>query len=179
MILIENAEVIGFERTNRGMRNPRMIGIYVDITAPLYWWREFDAYRVGAVDNSYSIMDKIHDKRFDMSDFSIDYLHPTSYKHLFTTIKTLNDARDLYLRCEGHNKKYYWWQIIQLLPSSYNQKRTIMMTYEDLAEIYKHYKNHELDEWKDFCKWIEGLPNSEIITTIGEMNNLHRIQMIQ
>ena len=195
MILIEKAEIIGFEQTICGMRNQmdsldksefrKMITIYVDITAPLYWWREFDAcpvqfpYKVGAVANSYSILDQIHEKRFDMSDFSTDHLHPTSYKCLFTTVKTLNDARDLYLRCECHNKKYYWRQIIQLLPSSYNQKRTIILTYEDLADIYKHCKNHELDEWKNFCKWIEGLPNSEIITAIGGVDNPHCTQTIQ
>jgi hypothetical protein len=221
MILIEKAEVMGFEQAIRGMRNPmnswdksdsgickggddgigcsncasayltpgestcghtydhsfqvgnndhelmmklvkggpvhakfrRMIIVYVDITAPLYWWKEFDTYKVGTVANSCSTMHKIHAKRFEMSDFSTDHLLPASFKCLGFTVKTLNEARNLYLEYddsnpeyEGHNKKDYWWQMIQLLPSSYNQKRTVMLNYEVLAGIYEHRKNHKLDE---------------------------------
>jgi hypothetical protein len=232
MILIEKAEVMGFEQAIRGMRNPmnswdrsdsgickggddgigcsncsafgcehtydhsfqigkndyelmmklanggpvhgkfrRMIIVYVDITAPLYWWKEFDTYKVGTVANSCSTMHKIHAKRFEMSDFSTDHLLPASFKCLGFTVKTLNEARNLYLEYddsnseyEGHNKKDYWWQMIQLLPSSYNQKRTVMLNYEVLAGIYEHRKNHKLDEWRNFCQWIEELPWSEIIT---------------
>ncbi|HHU80765.1 MAG TPA: hypothetical protein GXZ35_05470 [Acholeplasmataceae bacterium] len=146
----------------------RMITVYVDITAPLYWWKEFDTfnatYKVDTVAYSCSTMHKIHDKKFEMSDFSTDRLLPSSFKCLGFTVKTLNDYRDLYLECEGHNKKDYWWQMIQLLPSSYNQKRTIMLNYEVLAGIYEHRKNHEFDEWKEFCKWVDLLPWSAIIT---------------
>ena len=160
----------------------RMIAVYVDITAPLYWWKEFDTYKVGTVANSCSTMHKIHAKRFEMSDFSTDHLLPASFKCLGFTVKTLNEARDLYLEYddsnpeyEGCNKKDYWWQMIQLLPSSYNQKRTIMMNYEVMAGIYEHRKNHKLDEWKEFCKWIDLLPWSKIITcnSIKEDKNEH------
>lgn len=149
----------------------RMIAVYVDITAPLYWWKEFDTYKVGTVANSCSTMHKIHDKRFEMSDFSTDHLLPASFKCLGFTVKTLNEYRDLYLGYDGfkskygeHDKKDYWWQMIQLLPSSYNQKRTVMLNYEVLAGIYPMRKNHKLDEWGEFCKWVEGLPYSYIIT---------------
>ena len=149
----------------------RMIAVYVDITAPLYWWKEFDTYKVGTVANSCSTMHKIHAKRFKMSDFSTDHLLPASFKCLGFTVKTLNEARDLYLEYddsnpeyEGRNKKDYWWQMIQLLPSSYNQKRTVMLNYEVLAGIYPMRKNHKLDEWKIFCEWVEDLPWSDIIT---------------
>lgn len=152
----------------------RMITMYVDITAPLYWWKEFDTYKVGTVANSCSTMHKIHAKEFDMFDFSFEKLigkdeDLTSYgAEYFTpldilqlTIDTLNGAREKYL--ETKDKKY-WWQMIQLLPSSYNQKRTVMLNYEVLANMYKSRKNHKLDEWHDFCSWIEALPYSELIT---------------
>ena len=251
MILIEKAEVMGFEQAIRGMRNPknswdksdsgickggnsgigcdncvaayltpgestcghqynhsfqigkndhelmmklvkggpvhakfrRMISVYVDITAPLYWWKEFDTYKVGTVANSCSTMHKIHEKEFTLDDFSIDHLEaltnietdnkiigkfgPTqgfntsSMGVILITIDALNFYRNLYL--ETKDKKY-WWQMIQLLPSSYNQKRTVMLNYEVLAGIYEHRKNHKLDEWREFCQWIEELPWSEIIT---------------
>lgn len=138
----------------------RMITVYVDITAPLYWWKEFDTYKVGTVANSCSTMHKIHDKRFEMSDFSTDHLCYASFKCLGFTVKTLNEYRDLYLE---ERDKNYWWQMIQLLPSSYNQKRTIMLNYEVLAGIYPMRRNHKLDEWCEFCKWIKELPYSEII----------------
>ena len=156
----------------------RMITVYVDITAPLYWWKEFDTYKVGTVANSCSTMHKIHDKRFEMSDFSTDHLLPASFKCLGFTVKTLNECRDLYLGYDGFKSKYgehdnkdYWWQMIQLLPSSYNQKRTIMLNYEVLAGIYPMRKNHKMDEWHDFCRWIEGLPYSEIIVDKKENND--------
>ena len=152
----------------------RMITVYVDITAPLYWWKEFDTYRVGVVDNptdieinSCSTMHKIHTKKFDLGDFSCEYLHSTlgnSYEAmdcLVDIINCLNKYRDLYLETKD---KYWWWQMIQLLPSSYNQQRTVMLNYEVLHNIYISRKDHKLDEWRDFCKWIEGLPYSEIIT---------------
>lgn len=140
----------------------RMITVYVDITAPLYWWKEFDTYKVGTVANSCSTMHKIHDKRFEMSDFSTDHLLPASFKCLGFTVKTLNEYRNLYL--EERDNKEYWWQMIQLLPSSYNQKRTVMLNYEVLAGIYEHRRNHKLDEWHEFCEWVEGLPCSNVIT---------------
>ena len=152
----------------------RMITVFVDITAPLYWWKEFDTYKVGTVANSCSTMHKIHAKEFTLDDFShehlmgedrgISYKSTTMYnfkKMLLQTIKVLNCARAWYL--ETKDKKY-WWQMIQLLPSSYNQKRTVMLNYEVLKNMYNARKNHKLDEWHDFCDWIETLPYSELIT---------------
>lgn len=157
----------------------RQIFVSVDITAPLYWWKEFDTYKVGTVANSCSTMHKIHDKEFTLDDFSHEHLinsacmeiqemqnvrvSPT--QSMLTTIECLNSYRDLYL--ETRDKKY-WWQMIQLLPSSYNQKRTVTMNYENLLNIYETRRNHKLDEWKDFCKWIERLPNAELITGTTE-----------
>ncbi|MFA7098156.1 MAG: hypothetical protein WC383_16940 [Gammaproteobacteria bacterium] len=243
MILIEKTEVIGFDQTIRGMRNPmnswdksdsgickggdcgigctncassyltpgestcghtydhsfqigkndyelmmklviggpvhakfrRMIVVYVDITAPLYWWKEFDTYKVGTVANSCSTMHKIHDKEFTLDDFShehliveddVNYIDMVGW--LRKQIDILNEWRLTYLDVKdspvsSKSAKKYWWQMIQLLPSSYNQKRTIMLNYEVLVGIYKHRKNHKLDEWREFCQWIEGLPWSEII----------------
>ena len=153
----------------------RMITVYLDITAPLYWWKEFDTYKVGTVANSCSTMHKIHEKEFTMEDFSHEHLfideddydltkrmHVSSCQQLLLgTIAVLNASRNKYL--ETKDKKY-WWQMIQLLPSSYNQKRTVMLNYEVLANIYKSRKNHKLDEWHVFCDWIESLPYSELIT---------------
>lgn len=176
----------------------RMITVYVDITAPLYWWKEFDTYKVGTVANSCSTMHKIADKEFTLEDFSTEHLfnrygdpsmnlnyggkHPIDMMN--DLIRTLNHFRHWYL--ETKDKKY-WWQMIQLLPSSYNQKRTVMMNYEVLANIYKSRRNHKLDEWAEtkltgdcpadmypnkftngFCDWIKTLPYSELIT--GEEN---------
>lgn len=153
----------------------RMITVYVDITAPLYWWKEFDTYKVGTVANSCSTMHKIHAKEFTLEDFSGEHLfnedagkkdqeHYNPWLSEFMiVIAFLNRARERYL--ETKDKKY-WWQMIQLLPSSYNQKRTIMLNYEVLANIYKSRKAHRLDEWSGengFCKWIEELPYSELI----------------
>lgn len=145
----------------------RMLTVYVDITAPLYWWKEFDTYKVGTVANSCSTMHKIHDKEFTLDDFSYEHLMRSSLgvadsvEVLDDVICTMNYYRAMFLETKN---KDYWWQMIQLLPSSYNQKRTVMLNYEVLANIYKSRKNHKLDEWKHFCEWIESLPYSELIT---------------
>ena len=149
----------------------RMITVYVDITAPLYWWKEFDTYKVGTVANSCSTMHKIADKEFTLDDFSCEHLSEPAISIFKNIIEALNQARDLYLGYDGfkhqwgdREKKHYWWQMIQLLPSSYNQKRTVMLNYEVLANIYKSRHDHKLDEWVDLCKWIKSLPYSELIT---------------
>lgn len=151
----------------------RMITVYCDITAPLYWWKEFDTYKVGTVANSCSTMHKIQDKEFMLDDFSYEHLIDnddlaaygaewiTPLDNLMITISSLNGAREKYLET---GDKMYWWQMIQLLPSSYEQKRTVMLNYEVLANMYKSRKNHKLDEWHAFCYWIEMLPYSELIT---------------
>ena len=146
----------------------RQIFVSVDITAPLYWWKEFDTYKVGTVANSCSTMHKIHDKEFTLDDFSVEHLNDDVLNKPFKDIiSCLNFFRQLYI--QDHDKDN-WWQMIQLLPSSYNQKRTVTMNYENLLNIYETRRNHKLDEWKDFCKWIERLPNAELIT--GEEKNV-------
>ena len=150
----------------------RMITVYLDIIAPLYWWKEFDTYKVGTVANSCSTMHKIHEKEFTMEDFSTEHLYP-EVREVFenTIIKYLNEARKTYnFLSDTPDKKDAWWQMIQLLPTSYNQKRTVMLNYEVLANIYKSRRNHKLDEWHTFCDWIEGLPYSELI--IGKENEV-------
>lgn len=178
----------------------RMIVVWLDINAPLYWWKEFDTYKVGTVANSCSTMHKIHAKEFTQSDFSTEHLltlwdhaweeceipvndvqtdeiHRTIFSPkgwMNKTIELLNTARDAYLRhCNTPTKdlvkhkqvaKTLWWQMIQLLPSCYNQKRTVMLSYEVLANIYRWRRNHKLDEWHTFCDWVESLPYSELIT---------------
>jgi hypothetical protein len=143
----------------------RMITVYADITAPLYWWKEFDTYKVGTVANSCSTMHKIAEKEFTIEDFSSEHLENSWLVHLKETIKLLNEARDAYHWCNTDAKKEWWWQMIQLLPSSYNQKRTVMLNYEVLANIYKSRNNHKLDEWSvGFMDWIKSLPYSELIT---------------
>ena len=142
----------------------RMIIVYLDITAPLYYWKEFDTYKVGTVANSCSTMHKIADKEFTLEDFSCEHLENSWLAHLKETIRLLNEARDAYHWCNTDAKKEWWWQMIQLLPSSYNQKRTVMLNYEVLANIYKSRKGHRLDEWKTMIDWIENLPYSELIT---------------
>ena len=168
----------------------RMITVYLDITAPLYWWKEFDTYKVGTVANSCSTMHKIADKEFEEGDFSTEHLFDAESKDvefpiiygeehspiwsLNMTIKMLNFYRKKYLETKTKPMKEeakraplikaYWWQMIQLLPSSYNQKRTVMLNYEVLANIYKSRKGHRLDEWKTMLDWIENLPYSELIT---------------
>lgn len=146
----------------------RMITVYLDITAPLYWWKEFDTYKVGTVANSCSTMHKIAEKEFTLEDFSCEHLFdfcPNSDTDSMTvlrhTIGWLNCCREKYLKTKD---KEDWWQMIQLLPSSYNQRRTVMLNYEVLANIYKSRRNHKLDEWHTFCDWIESLPYSELIT---------------
>ena len=138
----------------------RMITVYLDITAPLYWWKEFDTYKVGTVANSCSTMHKIHEKEFTIEDFSCEKLYDP-LGDLRPTVDRLNVYRERYLETKDKND---WWQMIQLLPSSYNQKRTVMMNYEVLANIYKSRKNHKLDEWHTFCDWIKTLPYNEFIT---------------
>lgn len=157
----------------------RMLVVYVDITAPLYWWKEFDTYKVGTVANSCSTMHCIHKKEFTRDDFSSEHVmclceketpvvhHPSGNAALAPidvldiTITMLNRARNLYLKTKD---KQYWWQMIQLLPSSYNQKRTVMLNYEVLANMYKSRRNHKLDEWHTLCDWMERLPYSDLIT---------------
>ena len=159
----------------------RMIVVYMDVTAPLYWWKEYDTYKVGTVANSCSTMHKIADKEFKDDDFSVEHIFdnesegvefPIIYgkEHspiwsFHMTLKILNFYREKYL--ETKDKKY-WWQMVQLLPSSYNQRRTVMLNYEVLANIYKSRRNHKLDEWHTFCDLIESLPYSELI--IGKLN---------
>lgn len=148
----------------------RMMPVYVRITAPLYWWKEFDTYKVGTVANSCSTMHKIAEKEFTWDDFSVDHLKrvrecslgdvgPTLVVE--SIINGLNYWRSKYLRSKSKDD---WWQMIQLLPSSYNQTRNVMLNYEVLANIYKSRQNHKLDEWRDFCDWIETLPYSDLIT---------------
>ena len=146
----------------------RMITVYVTISAPLYWWKEFDTYKIATVANSCSTMHTIHKKEFDISDFSCEHLIDETFTGevipevlLEAIIKCLNENRAHYLSTKD---KKYWWQMIQLLPTSYNQKRTVMLNYEVLANIYKSRKDHKLTEWNDFCDWIKGLPYSELIT---------------
>lgn len=158
----------------------RMIIVSVDITAPLYWWKEFDTYKVGTVANSCSTMHKIHAKEFTLEDFSCEHLDSILHKArldnellidissndtLLDVIRALNVYRELFLATKD---KAYWWRMIQLLPSSYNQRRTIMLNYEVLAGIYPKRKDHKLDEWHTFCDWIKSLPYSEIITLEDE-----------
>lgn len=146
----------------------RMMPVYVRITAPLYWWKEFDSYKVGTVANSCSTMHKIMDKEFTLEDFSVE----RTSEHLLVAVEalvdTLNTLRNLYINYDkyddpGTPKQKIWDSVIQLLPSSYNQTRNVMMNYEVLANIYKSRKDHKLDEWREFCKWIEELPYSELI----------------
>lgn len=197
MIKIENVVIEGFEPAIRGMRNPMNswdradseteIAVWLDITAPLYWWKEMDRYTVGKTQISCSTMHKIAAKEFELDDFSHEHLL-TAYGcpgepdiigsidvvindtpvlesprgFLITICDVLNHYRKLYL--ETKDKKY-WWQLIQLLPSSYNQRRTVMLNYEVLAKIYRERKDHKLDEWRSFCDWIKTLPYAnEVIT---------------
>lgn len=229
MLMIENAEVLGWEHAIRGMRSPmnswdrsdshgcdcgtydcdcpmadyghepakecnpeqysfcigkndfdlmkrlakagpvhakyrRMITVYADVTAPLYWWKEFDTYKVGTVANSCSTMHKIHAKQFVLDDFSHEHLTNATVCALRETVDTLNFWRAKYDSADSETlRKECWWQLIQLLPSSYNQRRTIMLNYEVLANIYKWRRDHKLDEWRAFCCWAAGLPYSELI----------------
>ena len=139
----------------------RMMPVFVRITAPLYWWKEFDTYKVGTVANSCSTMHKIHEKEFTLEDFSCEHLNKETKLKLMEVINYLNISRDCFR--SDTSRKDIWWQMIQLLPSSYNQTRNVMMNYEVLANIYKSRKNHKLDEWREFCSWIKTLPYSFLI----------------
>lgn len=152
----------------------RMLAVYLDITAPLYWWKEFDTYKVGTVANSCSTMYNIHAKEFTLDVFSCEHLlnsvdtFNVIPRVVFeATIKCLNENRRLYLQTKD---KKYWWQMIQLLPSSYNQKRTVMLNYEVLANMYASRRTHKLDEWREFCEWMEMLPYAELITGTAHEN---------
>lgn len=142
----------------------RMITVTLDIIAPMYWWKEFDTYKVATVRNSCSTMHTIHKKEFTLDDFSHEHL-VKELKILEVVIISLNAARERYLKSKD---KADWWQMIQLLPSSYNQRSTVQLNYAVLRNIYHSRKNHKLDEWCDFCKWIESLPYSELITMEGQ-----------
>lgn len=152
----------------------RMIPVFLTVNAPLYWWKEFDTYKVGTVCNSCSTMHKIHSKEFTLDDFSYEHLFNRASNYngyiaksvLECVIGALNEYRGMFLETKY---KEHWWQMIQLLPTSFNQKRTIMLNYEVLVNIYHSRKNHKLDEWHVFCDWIESLPYSELITG-GESN---------
>ena len=156
----------------------RMITVYLDITAPLYWWKEFDTYKVGTVANSCSTMHKIQSKAFTLEDFSCEHLMDT--KPIENIIAALNIYRNMYNNYEylsirrksQVSKKQIWWQMIQLLPSSYNQRRTVMLNYEVLANIYKSRSTHKLDEWRTFCEWVENLPYGELITGEEDKNDI-------
>ena len=159
----------------------RMIVVYVDITAPMYWWKEADTYKVGTVRNSCSTMHKIHAKEFTLEDFSTEHLTDSAKDEMQNVIDMLNESREWYLKYDFmrdidkelfdsaiKSKKDLWWQMIQLLPSSYNQQATLMLNYEVLANMYHARKNHKLDEWREFCEMIENLPYSELITVNAE-----------
>lgn len=133
----------------------RQIFVSVDITAPLYWWKEFDTYKVGTTANSCSTMHKIHAKEFELEDFSTEHLSPLSLSALRNLIDVMNLEREHYIACKD---KDCWWQMIQLLPTSYNQKRTVTMTYENLLNMLEYRRGHKLDEWRMFCDWILTLP---------------------
>lgn len=145
----------------------RQIFVSVDITAPLYWWKEMDQYKVGTVTNSCSTMHKIADKGFTLDDFSHEHLFPSSVECIEYTIRQMNDFRKAYLSTKN---KFFWWQMIQLLPSSYNQKRTWTANYEVLCNIYHARKNHKLDEWHTFCNAIENLPYAKELIIGGDIN---------
>lgn len=148
----------------------RMIVVYVDITAPMYWWKEADTYKVGTVRNSCSTMHKIHAKEFTLDDFSYDHIG-SAESELQRCIDILNIARRTFINTKD---KAHWWSMIQLLPSSYNQRATLMLNYEVLANMYHARKNHKLDEWREFCRWIETLPYAEELI-IGEERDLEEM----
>ena len=143
----------------------RMITVYVDIVAPLYWWKEADTYQVGVVKNSCSTMHKVAHKKFELEDFSTEHMNSFSINITKDAIRQMNYNRELYLvEKDPERKKDAWWQMIQLMPVAYNQKRTVMLNYEVLMNIYETRRHHKLDEWHTFCDWIEKLPYSELIT---------------
>lgn len=138
----------------------RQIFAVMDITAPLYWWKEFDTYKVGTTANSCSTMHKIAAKEFTIGDFSVEHLLAENTVCFGKTIERLNNARNKFLETKD---KCYWWQMIQLLPSSYNQRRTVSMTYENVMNILDYREGHKLDEWREFCKILKQLPYVEVI----------------
>ncbi len=154
----------------------RMINVTADITAPLYWWKEFDTYKVGTVANSCSTMHTIANREFKLGDFSYEHLTPAAIATIRTVIERLNFARKEFLKGRKSSEfgmpsaKEYWWDMIQLLPSSYNQLRTVQLNYAVLRNIYHARRNHKLDEWRDFCSWVESLPYAELITLGGNDN---------
>ncbi len=154
----------------------RMINVTADITAPLYWWKEFDTYKVGTVANSCSTMHTIANREFMLGDFSHEHLTPAAIATIRTVIERLNFARKEFLKGRKGSEfgmpsaKEYWWDMIQLLPSSYNQKRTVQLNYAVLRNMYHARRNHKLDEWRDFCSWVESLPYAELITLGGNDN---------
>lgn len=139
----------------------RQIFVSVDITAPLYWWKEYDTYKVGTVANSCSTMHKIQAKEFVLSDFSTEHLSATNLIVFSMVIDAMNNARLDFLQ---RKDKKDWWQMIQMLPTCYNQKRTVQLNYAVLKNMYHSRQNHKLDEWREFCKWVETLPYSQLIT---------------
>lgn len=139
----------------------RMITVTMDVVAPLYWWKEFDTYKVGTVADSCSTMHKIHAKEFELDDFSHEHLSPLSLETLKQTIEVMNHYRLNYVEVNSNVRKDRWWQMIQLLPSSYNQRRTVQVNYQVLRSMYHARKNHKLDEWRNFCKWVEELPYAD------------------
>lgn len=145
----------------------RMINVTMDVIAPLYWWSEYDTYKVGTVANSCSKMHKIADKEFTLEDFSHEHLMQGGLECIKNLCKDLNMCREQYL---AKHDKEWWWQMIQLLPSSYNQKRTVQLNYAVLRNMYHARRNHKLDEWHDFCSWVETLPYAELITLGGNDN---------
>lgn len=154
----------------------RMINVTMDVTAPVYWWKEFDTYKVGTVANSCSTMHTIADKEFTLDDFSYEHLTPAAIATIRTVIERLNFARKEFLKGRKGSEfgmpsaKEYWWDMIQLLPSSYNQRRTVQLNYAVLRNMYHARRNHKLDEWRDFCSWVESLPYAELITLGGNDN---------
>ena len=145
----------------------RMINVTMDATAPLYWWKEFDTYKVGTVANSCSTMHTIANREFTLGDFSTEHLDDVSLDTFNYIIAQLEYDRRLYIKTKD---KKYWWDMIQLLPSSYNQKRTVQLNYAVLRNMYHARRNHKLDEWHDFCSWVESLPYAELITLGGNYN---------
>lgn len=145
----------------------RMITVCLDITAPLYWWKEFDTYKVGTVVNSTSTMHKLHSRPLTLDDFSHEHISSDVIPALKHVIDEINYAR---LKFKDTGNKDYWWHMIQLLPSSYNQKRTVQLNYEVLANIYNYRYNHKLDEWREFCNWIETLPYAADLIIGGDLN---------
>ena len=154
----------------------RMINVTADITAPLYWWKEWDTYKIGTVANSCSTMHTIANKEFTLDDFSYEHLTPAAIATIRTVIERLNFARKEFLKGRKSSEfgmpsaKEYWWDMIQLLPSSYNQLRTVQLNYAVLRSMYHARRNHKLDEWRDFCSWVETLPYAELITLGGNDN---------